>query len=655
MAQGRFAVTSHSRAEGHSAAAALAYRGGLALEDARTGEVFDYSWRDDRQQIVWSGLVGVGADTVFGGDVQAFADSLEFAEKRSNSRIGRDLKLNLPYELPLQQRIELAVKIGEDISARYHTPCHVGVHFADPSGDDRNDHTHVYVPTRQLLDAGRFGPKLRILDDFKTGTDEIKALLGMYESRTNEALERAGIETRIDVSRQDHDPQPRLGRTATALEREAARRQGIDPRGIRMADLVCRIEPTTPQGHALREHVLTERKTQRDLEEEIARDQEQSRRQAGALYEAEPTDPGSHVVQVDAPARRRRMTREERRAQRATRRAERGAERPRRRRAHHQAQVQVVEVQHLAPTRPAPARRVPIPTVAAIPTVTAERPRQAGRRPERSASRKIAAHVQVTPALRPAGLARPAASAPISTVAAILTVTAARLRQAGRRPERSASRKIAAHVQVTPTLRPAGLARPAASAPIPTISAQTTSRPSKPAAGIPARPSASIPAARSRPARARFIGTEIIEFTIPPTIEQIGADLAEDPATVHTDWAGCYHAVREEHTTMRAVLAAAHEHDAERRRKGEIPATQPTFILDQGPLEQILEWIHDQLTVFVGWLRKIQQTEREIASPGKRADPKQAAPARPTITRGGRAVSPGRPDARDPSRGPPRR
>ena len=599
MAQGRFAVTSHSRAEGHSAAAALAYRGGLALEDARTGEVFDYSWRDGRQQIAWSGLVGVGADTVFGGDVQAFADSLEFAEKRSNSRIGRDLKLNLPYELPLQQRIELAVKIGEDISARYHTPCHVGVHFADPSGDDRNDHTHVYVPTRQLLDAGRFGPKLRILDDFKTGTDEIKALLGMYESRTNEALERAGIEARIDVSRQDHDPQPRLGRTATALEREAARRQGIDPRGIRMADLVCRIEPTTPQGHALREHVLTERKTQRDLEEEIARDQEQSRRQAGALYEAEPTDPGSHVVQVDAPARRRRMTREERRAQRATRRAERGAERPRRRRAHHQAQVQVVEVQHLAPTRPAPARRVPIPTVAAIPTVTAERPRQAGRR-----------------------------------------------------PERSASRKIAAHVQVTPTLRPAGLARPAASAPIPTVSAQTTSRPSKPAAGIPARPSASIPAARSRPARARFIGTEIIEFTIPPTIEQIGADLAEDPATVHTDWAGCYHAVREEHTTMRAVLAAAHEHDAERRRKGEIPATQPTFILDQGPLEQILEWIHDQLTVFVGWLRKIQQTEREIASPGKRADPKQAAPARPTITRGGRAVSPGRPDARDPSRGP---
>ena len=552
---------------------------------------------------MWSGLVGVGADTVFGGDVQAFADSLEFAEKRSNSRIGRDLKLNLPYELPLQQRIELAVKIGEDISARYHTPCHVGVHFADPSGDDRNDHTHVYVPTRQLLDAGRFGPKLRILDDFKTGTDEIKALLGMYESRTNEALERAGIETRIDVSRQDHDPQPRLGRTATALEREAARRQGIDPRGIRMADLVCRIEPTTPQGHALREHVLTERKTQRDLEEEIARDQEQSRRQAGALYEAEPTDPGSHVVQVDAPARRRRMTREERRAQRATRRAERGAERPRRRRAHHQAQVQVVEVQHLAPTRPAPARRVPIPTVAAIPTVTAERPRQAGRRPERSASRKIAAHVQVTPALRPAGLARPAASG----------------------------------------------------APFRTVSVQTTSRPSKPAAGTPARPSASIPAARSRPARARFIGTEIIELPIPPTIEQIGAHLAEDPATVHTDWAGCYHAIREEQTTMRAVLAAAHVHDAERRQKGEVPATQPTFTPDRGQLEEILKWIHDQLTVFVGWLRKIQQTEREIASPGKRADPKQAAPARPTITRGGRAVSPGRPDARDPSRGPPRR
>ena len=652
MAQGRFAVTSHSRAEGHSAAAALAYRGGLVLEDARTGEVFDYSWRDGRQLIAWSGLVGVGADTVFGGDVQAFADSLEFAEKRSNSRIGRDLKLNLPYELPLKQRIELAVKIGEDISARYHTPCHVGIHFADPSGDDRNDHTHVYVPTRQLLDAGRFGPKLRILDDFKTGTDEIKALRGMYESRTNAALERAGIESRIDISRQDHDPQPRLGRTATALEREAARRQGIDPRGIRMADLVCRIEPTTPQGHALREHVLTERKTQRELEEEIARDQEQSRRQAGALYEAEPTDPGSHVVQVDAPAlRRRRMTREERRAQRATRRAERGAERPRRRRAHHQAQVQVVEVQNLAPTRPAPARRAPIRTVAAIPTMTAERPRQAGRRPERSASRKIAAQVQVTPALRPAGLARPPASAPIRTVAAIPTVTAERPRQAGHRPERSASRKVAALAPVvTPALRPAAQVRRRASAPIRTVSVQTTARPSKPAAGTPARPSASIPAARSRPAPARFIGTEIIELPMPPTIQQIGADLAEDPATVHTDWADCYHTIQEKHITMRAVLAAAHEHDAERRRKREIPATQPTFTPDRGQLEQIIEWINRALTVSVEWLRKIQQTEREIASPGKRAEPNQAVPARPTITWGGRAVSPGRPDARDPPR-----
>ena len=102
---------------------------------------------------------------------------------------------------------------------------------------------------------------------------------------------------------------------------------------------------------------------------------------------------------------------------------------------------------------------------------------------------------------------------------------------------------------------------------------------------------------------------------------------------------------------MRAVLAAAHEHDAERRRKGEIPADQVVFMPEPTHLQQILEWIHEQLTTFMAWLQRIQQVEREIASPGKRVDPKQAQPVQPTITLGGRAISRVRPD---PSRGPPR-
>ena len=645
MAQGRLSVIAHSRAEGHSVAAALAYRGGLVLEDTRTGEVHDYSGRVGRQEIAWSRLIGVGADTVFGGDVQAFADAMEQAEKRINSRIGRDVRFNLPHELPLEERIELATTLAQDISARYHTPCKLDIHRAD-LGDERNDHGHLYLPTR-ALDGQQFGKKLRVLDARESGGTEIRVLRAVYESRTNMALQRAGLDARIDMSRQLEEPQPRLGRTATAAERAAAIEQSIDPRGIPMSELVCRIDPVTPQGRALRDHEMPKR----ELEAGIERDERTSREQAGALYHAELVEPEHLAVEVKAPERRRRKTREERRARRAPRRAERGEERARRRRAHHQAQVQGFEVQRPAQSRPAPARRVPMPTVAA-PIITAERPRRPDAKPAPSAFPGTAAPV-VTSASRPRR-ARPPARVPVPTVATIPTVPAERPRQMSRRLWPSASVPVAWPAQmVTSVSMLARRAQPSVRAPIRSASVQPSATPSKPAAGAPARPVARVPAARSGRSRARFVGTEILELPMPATIQEVGAHLAEDPATVDTDWADCYNQVLPEHATMRAVLAAAHEHDAERRRKGEVPVDQVVFMPEPTHLQQILEWIHEQLTTFTAWLRRFQQVEREIASPGKRVDSKQAQPLRPTITFGGRAISLVRPDARDPSRGPP--
>ena len=52
MAIGHIAVRAHSRANGHSAAAALAYRFGLALTCSRTGERHDFSRRGQGDDIV---------------------------------------------------------------------------------------------------------------------------------------------------------------------------------------------------------------------------------------------------------------------------------------------------------------------------------------------------------------------------------------------------------------------------------------------------------------------------------------------------------------------------------------------------------------------------------------------------------------------------
>ena len=289
MAQGRFSVTAHKRSSGQSVAAAIAYRAGVAIVDARTGELHDYGWRTSRQQIVTSALVGVGADH-FGDDLQAFAAAVETAETRANSRIGRDIVANLPSGLPQDQQIALLTRMGTAISERYNTPCSVSLHKADPRGDDRNDHGHIWIGTRAIGLDGTFGPKIRVLDDLKTGPEEITALRTLYEYLTNQALERAGVEQRIDITKRVDGPlpQPRLGRVATAEERRAAIADGIDVKNMSAAELVCAHEPVTHAGRDLRDYVLSERAIERQLE--------QSRNDFGGLYRAELLEPAPPAI-----------------------------------------------------------------------------------------------------------------------------------------------------------------------------------------------------------------------------------------------------------------------------------------------------------------------------------------------------------------------
>ena len=303
MAQGRLSVTAHKRSSGQSVAAAIAYRAGVALLDARTGELHDYGWRGARQQVVTSALVGVGADH-FGSDLQAFAAAVEKAETRSNSRIGRDIVANVPTELPQEEQIALLTRMGTAISERYNTPCSVSFHRADPRGDDRNDHGHIWMGTRAIRPDGTFGPKIRVLDDVKTGPKELTALRNLYEGLTNRALERAGVEQRIDISKRDDDavdgplPQPRLGRAATADERRAAIAAGINIKGMSAAELVCAHEPVTQAGRDLREYVLSERAIEQQIEK--------SRAETGGLYRAYILDRPASIEPTPIPARTRR-------------------------------------------------------------------------------------------------------------------------------------------------------------------------------------------------------------------------------------------------------------------------------------------------------------------------------------------------------------
>ena len=182
-----------SRSSGRSATAAAAYRNAERITDERTGEVHDYSRR--------SGVDFVESFAPVGMVPQASAElwnRAEAAEVRKNARVAREVLVALPHELDQVQRRELAKSIAQGVADRYGTAGTLAVHHPDREGDNRNHHVHILMTTRRLDASGQLGEKTRELDDVKQGPQEVEWIREMIEVRTNQALERAGSDARVD-------------------------------------------------------------------------------------------------------------------------------------------------------------------------------------------------------------------------------------------------------------------------------------------------------------------------------------------------------------------------------------------------------------------------------------------------------------------------
>ena len=251
MAIGHIQVNVHSRAKGHTAAAAVAYRCGLELTCPRTGQHFDYSRRADRQDIGATGLTP-GSGFASPADLAA---AIETAERRTNSRLLRDVQIALPAELHDGQRTLLAARFAAQLAERYGTVVAWAVHRPDKRGDKRNHHGHLIVPCRRVDGQGQLGEKIRELDDQKTGPEEIARIRKMWQECANEALRKAELDVQIDTGRVAQ-PAPTLGASRTAIERRAwsARHDGRTPPAIAAAELVEDGAVTTTGRHLARHH-----------------------------------------------------------------------------------------------------------------------------------------------------------------------------------------------------------------------------------------------------------------------------------------------------------------------------------------------------------------------------------------------------------------
>jgi hypothetical protein len=183
-------ATMISRSQGRSATAAAAYRVAERIEDRRTGLVFDYAARGgvDHTEIL---APDHAPDWVL--DRSELWNRVEESETRKNSQVAREVRVALPDELTHAQRVALVRDYAQAQFVDRGMVADIALHAPGREGDERNHHAHILLTTREI-DAEGFTTKNR-------DWNKVEVLEGWREAwarDSNAALERAGIEDRVD-------------------------------------------------------------------------------------------------------------------------------------------------------------------------------------------------------------------------------------------------------------------------------------------------------------------------------------------------------------------------------------------------------------------------------------------------------------------------
>ena len=183
-------ATMISRSQGRSATAAAAYRVAERIEDRRTGLVFDYAARGgvDHTEII---APDHAPDWV--RDRSELWNRVEESETRKNSQVAREVRVALPAELTHAQRLELVREFVRSQFVDRGMVADIALHAPGREGDERNHHAHILLTTREVGEDG-FTTKNR-------DWNKVEVLEGWREAwarDSNAALERAGIEDRVD-------------------------------------------------------------------------------------------------------------------------------------------------------------------------------------------------------------------------------------------------------------------------------------------------------------------------------------------------------------------------------------------------------------------------------------------------------------------------
>ena len=240
-----------SRASGRSAVAAAAYRSGTRLTNELDGLTHDFTRKDGIEHSEM--VLPEGANAEWARDRETLWNAAEFAEKRKDARVAREIEVALPHELTKDERLELVREFSQSLADRYGVAVDYALHTPDSNMDIRNHHAHIMMTTRQVGEDG-LGDKTDLerenkwlkVRELPTTDEQLKALRVEWEEITNLALARAGHDIRIDHrSHQDRgleiEPTQHVGVHATQMDKrgkEVERERLAEDARMRNAELI---------------------------------------------------------------------------------------------------------------------------------------------------------------------------------------------------------------------------------------------------------------------------------------------------------------------------------------------------------------------------------------------------------------------------------
>ena len=269
-------VRTGSRGGGQSARACAAY---IEREEEYSREA------DKAAEVVYteSGHMPEWANAEAGA--LAYWDAADLYE-RSNGRLYKSVEIALPVALDPDQQRDLAVQFAHSLTDAEQLPYTLAIH----AGNGENPHCHLMISERANDDIERspeqWFKRYNAAEPEDGGAQKSTALKpkdwlletrAAWAAQTNEALEEAGLEIRIDhrsleAQGIERVPGIHLGPAAAALEA----RGELSERGTLQAE----INQLNEQLHALEKGIDYERQRQRDLEPRPA--QAEARREAEA-------------------------------------------------------------------------------------------------------------------------------------------------------------------------------------------------------------------------------------------------------------------------------------------------------------------------------------------------------------------------------------